>query len=168
MCGFDDTSIDSSMDNISANDSATDDVSTDVFDEGYDSTSDVEAEFHEPMEFEDIPDSSIFDDVSDMSFEEQFEQQIDNMSLDELRAERENLTKMAELDDYSIEQMSEQNDFTNTEKEQQEIFDNITDDLSKEQLEELREKVIDKDKDVLNAFGYNDTEDGGTQKVLRR
>lgn len=169
MCEFEDASVDISTDDVSVDIPATDDISADISDDSYDNSIDFEAEFNEPMEFEDIYDSSIFDDISDMSFEEQFEQQIENMSLDDLRVERENLAKMAELDDADIEQISGQIDSINQGKEQQDVFDAVTGDLSKEQLQELKEKVISKDKDVLDTLGYNnDTEDGGFQKVLRR
>ena len=96
-----------------------------------------------------------------------FEQKIEALSLDELNIEREKLVEMGALDG---EELARQYDELIAEQAEQERFEGVTDGLSKEQIEEMKSKLLVGNEEMLDVWGLNNdsAEDTGDAKVLKR
>lgn len=102
-------------------------------------------------------------DLSELSPEEEFEKSIENMSLDELMAERDRLEQLSSMSDADIFAEYDQ-DVPNGSKD-------LIESLSKEQLEFAKQQLELGNTDMENLFGLNgdvDDEDSGYAKVLRK
>jgi len=106
---------------------------------------------------------------STMSLEEQFASDIESMSFDDLSAEQARLDELSRMDDLDIFSTY---DIQQKEKYDSELLDTLTDGLSKEALEHLRDGLANGDPEVYDYFGLNgDVEDGnneGPTLTLRR
>lgn len=99
-------------------------------------------------------------------FENSFAEKINKLSLNELKAERENLIKIGALDGNEIAELY---DSLKAEKDLKKQLDDITEGFNSDQLESVKEKLINCDKEIEDLFGLNDiSEEGGAQKIKTR
>jgi len=141
------------------------DVEVDISDDIMTDTEVVETlDDIEPLDDSEI-DINISDEIEPAT--DDFEQRIDEMSLDELNVERERLVELGALD---AEQLAQQYDDFMAEQAVQEQFDGLTDGLSAEQLEEMKTQLLSGNQEMLDTWGLNNdtSEDSGDAKVLRR
>ena len=102
-------------------------------------------------------------DLSELSPEEEFEKSIENMSLDELMAERNRLEQLSSMSDADI--------FAEYDQDVPNGSNDLLESLSKEQLEFAKQQLEQGNTDMENLFGLNgdvDDEDSGYAKVLRK
>jgi len=122
---------------------------------GYD-VSDVDNEITDISDIDSFDDIKPLDDIeiADITNEPEpfindFEQQIEELSLDDLNAERERLIELGALDG---EELAQRYDDFIAEQTKQEQFDDITNGLSTEQLEEMKERLQAGDAEMLDIW----------------
>lgn len=139
------------------------DASTDISGVEIDMTNDitVDAQPHESLELD-----LGLADATEAPLDD-FEQRIEELSLDELSTEREWLVELGALDG---EQLAQQYDDFMAEQATQEQFDGLTEGLSAEQLEQMKSQLISGDQDMQDIWGLGKdlSEDEGDAKVLKR
>lgn len=133
-----------------------------MFDDTFDSTPPDDFSADEKMEPDNQNDLheiiEDFDDIeADESFEDNFAQKIDNLSLDELNAEREKLAEMGALDG---EEIARGYDAFLEEQRKQEDFNSLIDGMDAEQLHILRDKISSGDETITDILGIHDENDG--------
>lgn len=103
-------------------------------------------------------------DLSELSPEEEFEKSLEDMSLDELRAEKARFEQMSSMSDDDI--------LSGDAPDVPTGVDDLLDSLSREQLEFAKQQLEQGNPDMEQLFGINDdnddNDDGGYAKVLRR
>lgn len=97
------------------------------------------------------------------SLEEKFASEIEKMSFDDLVYERERLDELSQMSDMDI--------FTAYDLEQKgkydsELFDELTNGVSKEALEYLKEGLINGTEEVRDYFQLNDNDEGNDEDSL--
>lgn len=116
----------------------------------------VNSDIIEPYRAKPLSDTTELEDLSDASdsksIEESFALDIESTSIESINDESENLEKLSRMNDKDIlaEYRSE-----GMEKYDPELFNALTDGLSKKELEHLKEGLASGDKDVYEYFGLN-------------
>jgi len=101
------------------------------------------------------------------TFEDNFAKKIENLSLEELNAEREKLVEMGALDGEAI---AKRYDAFLDEQRKHEEFSSLIEDLSKEQLQQLKGNLLNGDEETLKILGINHIDDDSSAegaKTLR-
>lgn len=121
-----------------------------------------DSEYDSEFEGNDINDSdtSDLDDVSSSdisSIEEQFAADVEAMSFEDISEEQARLDSLSQMDDMDI---FAEYDAEQKEQYDPELFNSLTDGLSRESLEHLKEGLANRDPDVMDYFGLTDNDDG--------
>jgi|GEM_PF-4474534 len=95
--------------------------------------------------------------TTDESLEESFANRVENLSLDDLKIERDKLIEMGALDGEEISLRYEA--FLDEQRKNDE-FSSLIGDLSKEQLEHLKGNILEGDEKTIELLGLADTNDG--------
>lgn len=106
-----------------------------------------------------------FTEFEEVLEENAFQEEIEEMSLEDLNTERELLEQLENLD---IEKLTMQFDEFQAEQEQEKIVDDLVEGLSVEQLEDVKLLLQNGDSEIQELFkGADSPDEGGPQKVLR-
>jgi len=101
---------------------------------------------------EDTDDTGGGDILSEETIEDQFAADVEAMSFDDLGKEQARLDELSQMDDMDI---FAEYDERNASEYNQQLFDELTSGLSKEQLEYLKDGLSNGDKAVFEYFGLN-------------
>lgn len=129
----------------------------------------VNSDIIEPYRAKPLSDTTELEDLSDASdsksIEESFALDIESASIEGINDESENLERLRRMSDEDIlaEYSSEGKD-----KYDPELFNTLTDGLSKEELEHLKEGLASGDKDVYEYFGLNSDGDENDSEGFAR
>ena len=132
-------------------------MADDIFDTTTSEQSSMDENF-EPNDQNDLHEmSETFGDLlEEESFESSFADKIDNLSLDELKTEREKLIEMGALNG---EEIARQYDTFMEAQRKSEDFNYLIDDLSLEQLQQLKGNLIEGNEETFKLLGLNDVEE---------
>lgn len=104
------------------------------------------------------PNSSVAGAEMPSLLEEQFAAEIESMSFDDLSAEQARIDSLSQMDDMD---MFAEYDLAQKAKYDRELFDALTDGLSREALEYLKDGLANGNPEVYDYFGLNDGDDMG-------
>ena len=111
----------------------------------------------------DLGEESDLNDTNDItsaemtSLEEDFAADVEAMSFDDLSNEQERIESLSQMNDMDI---FAEYDAEQKEQYDPEVFDALTDGLSKDALLHLKEGLANRDPNVMDYFGINESEDG--------
>lgn len=136
----------------------------------------IETDVKEPYRATSISDSNdIVDDAlvnndvlgveSALSLEEQFAEDIESMSFDDLRVEQERLDALSQMDDLDI---FEKYDISQKEQYDSELLNELTEGLPRETLEHLKNGLATGDPNTYEYFGLNGEVDEGNEEQYIR
>lgn len=104
----------------------------------------------------------------EISFEtevEEFANEMENITQEDIVETYSDLQQLANLSDDEIYEMYNSAQET---IEQQEIFDSLTADMTKDELIDLQERVMSGDKEITEIFyPESDVEESGRQKIIK-
>ena len=113
----------------------------------------------------DINEESQLTDIgSSESLEDRFASDIEAMSFDDLKAEQERLDRLSQMNDMDI---FAEYDAEQKPKYDPALFDSLTDGLSREALEHLKEGLASGDQAVYDYFGLKSNDENDTEGFTR-